>query len=211
MFITLEGIDGCGKTTQARLLHKELSSHLSPRLVVLVRDPGGTTIGDRIRAILLDPAHMKMAVAAEVLLYFASRAQLVEEIIRPAIGNGDLVISDRYFDATLAYQGYGRGVEVGMLEELQRFSTRGLMPDLTFLLDIDPDIGRARIAGGRPHDGQSGGDRMERQGADFARQVRDGYLVAAKAHPDRIRVLDAARPPEAILRDMRMELDSRGL
>lgn len=207
--MTFEGIDGSGKTTQLRLLEAHLRERLVGRSVVMIHEPGGTTIGERIRDVLLDPLHEEMSVETEVLLYFASRAQLVSEIVRPAIERGDLVLSDRYYDATLAYQGYGRGVSSTTLDHIQAFAAGGMMPDLTILLDLDPAEGRRRIAGGRG--GVDSADRMERQRIEFAERVRDGYLSIAAAEPERFRVIDAARDVESIAADVRAAVDAYGI
>ena len=207
-FITFEGIDGSGKSTQVGMLAHWLLARSSSRPVVVVKDPGGTNIGDRIRSILLDPAHGAMRVQTEVLLYFASRAQLVGETIRPALEQGALVVSDRYYDATVAYQGYARGVDRVVLDQIQRYATGGLEPDLTFVLDVDPEVGLARAAGRRTG---AGYDRMESEGADFARRVRAGYLDLAARNTDRIRVLDASLSPDDVFTAARVELDRHGV
>lgn len=211
-FVTFEGVDGCGKSTQVKMLAQHLARRLRGRSVLTVHEPGGTGVGDHVRAILLDPCHTSMCVQCEVLLYLASRAQLVEEKIRPAIAKGDLVLSDRYYDATVAYQGYGRGVSLEDLDRLQLYASEGLVPDLTFLLDLDPQIGRERIASGRGHAGQpAAGDRMEREGIAFAHKVREGYLRLASDAPDRFRVLDASRSPEEVFTDVSNEMERHGL
>jgi len=210
-FVTFEGVDGSGKSTQATMVRSVLAERLRPRGVLLVHDPGGTVIGDRLRAVLLDPEHTSMTVPAEVLLYVASRAQLVAEIIRPAIERGELVISDRYFDATLAYQGCGRGVDMRLLEEMHRFSTGGLLPDLTFVLDVDPSLGHERIESGRGRIGHRATDRMEGEGLEFARRVRQGYRELARAQPGRIRVVDGSRPVEVVFEEIDAELRAHGL
>ncbi len=202
MFITLEGPDGSGKTTQARLLAHWLQEEGHP--VVLVREPGGTTIGERIREVLHDPAHTGMSPWTEVFLYCAARAQLVAEIIRPALAAGQTVLCDRYADSTLAYQGYGRGLDLDALRLVLYLATGGLTPDLTFCLDISPEEGLARRRAG-------GGEwnRLDQETVDFHRRVRTGYLELAGLEPQRWIVVDAARPVDAVQADLRALLQAR--
>ena len=202
MFITLEGPDGSGKTTQARLLAHWLQEEGHP--VVLVREPGGTTIGERIREVLHDPAHTGMSPWTEVFLYCAARAQLVAEIIRPALAAGQTVLCDRYADSTLAYQGYGRGLDLDALRLVLYLATGGLTPDLTFCLDISPEEGLARRrAGGEEW------NRLDQETVDFHRRVRTGYLELAGLEPQRWIVVDAARPVDAVQADLRALLQAR--
>ena len=202
MFITLEGPDGSGKTTQARLLAHWLQEEGHP--VVLVREPGGTTIGERIREVLHDPAHTGMSPWTEVFLYCAARSQLVAEIIRPALAAGQTVLCDRYADSTLAYQGYGRGLDLDALRLVLYLATGGLTPDLTFCLDISPEEGLARRRAG-------GGEwnRLDQETVDFHRRVRTGYLELAGLEPQRWIVVDAARSVEAVQADLRALLQAR--
>jgi dTMP kinase len=202
LFITLEGPDGSGKTTQARLLAHWLQEEGHP--VVLVREPGGTTIGERIREVLHDPAHTGMSPWTEVFLYCAARAQLVAEIIRPALAAGQTVLCDRYADSTLAYQGYGRGLDLDALRLVLYLATGGLTPDLTFCLDISPEEGLARRRAG-------GGEwnRLDQETVDFHRRVRTGYLELAGLEPQRWVVVDAARSVEAVQADLRALLQAR--
>lgn len=202
MFITLEGPDGSGKTTQARLLAHWLQEEGHP--VVLVREPGGTTVGERIREVLHDPAHTGMSPWTEVFLYCAARAQLVAEIIRPALAAGQTVLCDRYADSTLAYQGYGRGLDLDALRLVLYLATGGLTPDLTFCLDISPEEGLARRRAG-------GGEwnRLDQETVDFHRRVRTGYLELAGLEPQRWIVVDAARPVDAVQADLRALLQAR--
>jgi len=178
MFITLEGPDGSGKTTQIRLLHDALVT--ANYDVVLTREPGGTPIGDQIRQVLHDLTNQEMAPTAEILLYSASRAQLVAEVIKPALAAGRIVLCDRYADSTMAYQGYGRGLDLVALDAITKFATTGLKPDLTLLLDVDPQTGLERRKVG---DGEW--NRMDQQTLDFHRRTREGYLALAAAEPER--------------------------
>lgn len=202
MFITLEGPDGSGKTTQSRLLADWMQEQGLP--VLLVREPGGTPIGERVRDILHDPAHVGMTPWAEVFLFCASRAQLVAEVIRPALAAGRIVLCDRYADSTLAYQGYGRGLDLESLRTVLHLATGGLKPDLTFYLDISPEEGLARRLRG-------GGEwnRLDRETLEFHHRVRAGYLELAGLEPRRWVVVDAARPVEVVQADLRAILLKR--
>lgn len=189
--ITFEGIDCSGKSVQAeRLLHRLVDHHLP---AVMFREPGGCDLSEAVRELLLDRKYRHMSARAEALLYSAARAQLVAEKIRPAMEQGKVVICDRFYDSTTAYQGYGRGLQVDFLAELNRFATAGLTPDRTFLLDLEPAEALAR----RIYLGQ-GDDRMEAEDAAFHQRVREGYLELAKAEPERIRVINAAQPIDRI-------------
>jgi dTMP kinase len=195
LFITLEGPEGAGKTTQARLLH----DRLRPRYpVVYTREPGGTAIGERIRALLLDSAHGEMAPRTEMLLFAASRAQFVAEVVEPALRQGRLVLSERYVDASVAYQGYGRGLGAEVVRRVNEVATGGLRPDLTILLDIDPAVGLARARQASGEQGRPGGDRLEREDLAFHARVRAGFLALAHEEPDRIRVVDGGRDRESV-------------
>ena len=189
MLITFEGIDGSGKSTQARLLYE----HAGPQGwdPVLVREPGGTELSERVRALLLDPAS-RVAPRAELLLFAAARAQLVHEVVRPAVAAGRLVIADRFYDSTTAYQGGGRGIaEPAWLRSFHAFVTGGLRPRRTFLVDLDPEAAAARREG-------TDRDRMEAADAAFFERVRDAYLRLAAAEPARVVVLDGTHPVEAL-------------
>lgn len=182
-FISFEGVDGSGKTTQAL----RLAGRLRERglQVVVAVEPGGTAVGEKIRAILLDKRNSELTAETELLLYFASRAQNVAEVIRPALARGEVVISDRYTDSTIAYQGYGRGLGEQVVRQLHRLACGDLWPDLTLLLDLEPEVGlqRARERGAL--------DRMDQQTREFHRRVRQGYLDLAAREPGRILVIDA--------------------
>lgn len=201
MFITFEGPDGSGKTTQARWLAEYLRAQGYP--VVLTREPGGTEIGDRIREILHNPRFTNMDRRTEVLLYCASRAQHVAERVRPALEAGFVVISDRYADSTLAYQGYGRGLDLGLLRTIIAFATDGLSPDLTFCLDLMPEEGlRRRQLGG-------GWNRLDAETLDFHRRVRAGYLELASLEPQRWSIIDASRPAQEVQAAIRVRAEAR--
>lgn len=202
MFITFEGPDGSGKTTQISLLADYLRQQ--GYSVVTTREPGGTEIGDQIRSCLHDVKNVNMTSAAEILLYSASRAQHVEEIIRPALDSGAVVICDRFADSTLAYQGYGRQLNLDDLAFITRFATGGLRPDTTFLLDMDVEAGIRRRA--------SGGDemnRMDRQKASFYRRVRQGYRRLVADEPQRWIVVDADRSVDEVQATIRAAMRER--
>ena len=181
MFISIDGGDGAGKSTQAEMLRDWLRAQ--GREVVACRDPGSTQLGEAVRKILLDRHDLEIHRRSEMLLYMAARSQMVEEVIRPALEQGKTVVSDRYLLANVVYQGYGGGLDVAMLWDVGRVATGGLMPDLTIVLDLPIEAATARIA--RPL------DRMERQGVDFHKRVREGFLAEAAKSPDRIVVVDA--------------------
>jgi len=187
LFITFEGIDGCGKSTQRDLLARELERRGVD--VLTTRDPGGTPIGEDIRKILVSDASVHIAPTTELLLYVAARAQLVAEFIKPALLAGRIVISDRYTDSTVAFQGHGRGLDLEMIDELNNFATAGLKPDLTIVFDLDPGTARVRV-GSRPMGGLLGA--FDEQHSEFHERMRQGYLKMADAEPSRVRVVNAA-------------------
>ena len=188
-FITLEGVDGSGKSTQASLLVERLREQR--REVVALREPGGTPISEKIRALLLDPENPEMADECELLLYEASRAQLVREVIEPALLRGAIVVCDRFYDSTHAYQHGGRGLSDALVSRANELGCCGLSPDVTLVLDIDPAAALARATA-------QGADRLEAEGLAFQRRVRKDYLALAKADPTRVRVIDAAGDPELV-------------
>jgi dTMP kinase len=194
MFVTFEGVDGSGKTTQARLLADQLVSE--GREVVHIREPGGTELGERIRALLLDED--AMAPWTEAALFAAARAQLVDEVIRPALARGADVVCDRYLDSSLAYQGLARGLGVERVLELNLLATSGLLPDRTFLILLPLDEATAR-AGGDP-------DRIEREGRPFLEEVDKAYRELARVFAQRITVVDGTKNPEDIARHVRGQL-----
>jgi dTMP kinase len=189
-FITFEGPDGSGKSTQIQSLYEDLRSEGYP--VLLAREPGGTDIGDQVRAVLHDPENVGMLPNAELLLYSASRAQLVGQVIRPALQAGRVVLCDRYAESTLAYQGYGRGLDMEALEAITHFATGGLRPDLIIYLDIEAEAGLHRRQSGRLA-GTAEWNRMDQQELEFYRRVRAGYLQMAEAETGRWFVVDATR------------------
>jgi dTMP kinase len=190
MFVTFEGLDGSGKTTQARLLQARLEA--DGRDVVTTREPGGTEVGEKVRDLVLHGGHVSPW--AEALLYAASRSQLVEEVIRPALERGAVVLCDRYLDSSVAYQGVARGLGFDHVLELNLLAVGGLLPDSTFLFEIEPSLIGERLR--REH------DRLERQDEEFHARVRDGYRLLAERFPERIVVLDGTRPAEELAEEV---------
>lgn len=188
-FLTFEGGEGCGKSTQLRSLARELEA--AGVQVRLVREPGHTRLGEAVRALLLDPESAGLDARAELLLYEAARAQLVAEVIEPALEEGETVICDRFHDSSTAYQGYGRGLSAQEVARLNEFATGGVLPDRTILLDIDPQIGLARATTG-------GADRLEQEDVAFHQRVRDGFLAIAREEPHRVRVVDGSGTIEQV-------------
>ncbi len=190
IFISLEGIEGTGKTTQSRLLSEVLIE--KGYEVVLTHEPGGTAIGDRIREILLHVNHGAMSYMTELLLYNAARAQHISEKILPAIKAGKIVITDRFIDSTVAYQGYGRGIDIQLIKSINNIATEGVKPDLTIIFDLDVETGMKRNRGINKI------DRLELEDIEFHRKVRDGYLKIANEEPQRIKVIDASTSIEDV-------------
>ncbi len=199
LFITFEGVEGCGKSTQIQALRTYLDS-LGHALVV-TREPGGTPIAEIIRQVLLDPANGAMAPVSELLLYEAARAQLVHEVIQPALVRGEIVLCDRFADSTTAYQGAGRGLLAEDIEGLHRIATAGVWPDLTFLFDLDPAKGLARA-----HE-RGRADRMEQQELAFHERVRQGFLDIAGRETERVDVVDGGQSIKAIAKTVRRRVD----
>jgi dTMP kinase len=197
MFITLEGIEGSGKTTQIG----RLVEFLEDRGIecVTTRQPGGTLIGENIRSILLDPANSALEPLAELLLYMADRAQHINALIRPALKDGKTVVCDRYFDATLVYQGFARGLSIELIGQLHQLLFDNLKPDVTLLLDLAPQVGLER-AWQQLNTGQRSGDesRFEAETVAFHEKVRAGYLELARLEPDRFRIVDAAQSQDQV-------------
>ena len=191
MFITFEGLDFSGKSTQANLLVERLKK--AKHVVRFLREPGGTKISERIREILLDRSHLEMTEAAELLLFSASRTQLVAEVIVPALQRGEIVVCDRYYDSTTAYQGYGRGFNLEAVRHINKIATAGTDPDLTILVDIPvEEIERRKAAAGMTF------DRMESAGREFYERVRKGYLDIARNEPDRLVLVDGLASIDAV-------------
>jgi len=188
IFITFEGSEGCGKSTQVELLCQYLRR--KRKNVLHVREPGGIKISEKIRDILLDERNKEMAKSCEVLLYMAARAQLVEEIILPALKKGRIVVCDRFLDSTIAYQGYGCGVDIRFIEEIGHYVTEKITPDITFLLDMDTKKGLSRIKKAK--------DRIEQRSVDYHRRVRKGYLAIARKEPERVKVIEGHQTREKI-------------
>jgi dTMP kinase len=194
LFITLEGVEGSGKTTQARLLNDTLQAR--GHSVLLTREPGGTPAGAALRTLLLDPA-IALEPATELLLMLADRAQHVREQLQPALGVGQIVISDRYCDSTTAYQGYGRGFDLKLLADLNRLASNSTLPDLTFVLDCPVDLGLTRTRA-RQTRADIVPDRFENEQLEFHRRVREGFIALARAEPSRVTLLDASRSVEQV-------------
>jgi dTMP kinase len=202
IFITLEGVEGSGKSTQAALLADELRRR--GRRVTLTHEPGGTRAGEAIRSIFLDPA-VSLEAAAELLLVLADRAQHVREKLRPALEAGEIVISDRYSDSTTAYQGYGRSLGLSLIAQLNNLATDGVKPDLTIVLDCPVETGLART---RSRVGATRGyDRFEGEQLEFHRRVRDGFLALAWAEPARVTVVDSTRDLSAVSIDILLAVE----
>ncbi len=201
MFITLEGPEGSGKSTQMA----DLAAHLESlgHQVLATREPGGTPIGDKVRGVLLDRENTAMHPRTEILLFQASRAQLVEEVIQPALQAGVVVLCDRYADSTLAYQGYGYENDLDQLKAIVNFATRGLKPDLTLLLDLQVEQGLERKARGGPL------NRLDAYHLAFHRRIRQGYHQLAREEPDRWVLVDASQPPARVQGALRRIVSER--
>lgn len=207
MFITFEGIEGCGKTTQIGRLARKLEGRgLS---VVLTHEPGGTEIGQRIRRILLDSKNTHLSPLTELLLYEADRAQHMTEIIGPAMAAGQWVLCDRFYDATVVYQGMARDQDRGLIERLNEKVTHNVKPDLTFLLDCPVEIGLARALKRNNSLELSGQARFEQEKTAFHQKVREGYLVLAREFPERFAVIDGSLGPEEVEESIGKKLASR--
>ena len=190
IFISFEGIEGSGKTIQARLLDEFLRK--KGYTVFLTEEPGGTQIGLKIRELLLSVEHQEMTSVTELMLYNASRAQLIKEVILPSIKKGAIVITDRFNDSTVAYQGYGRGIDLNLIDSIDRIVTAGLKPDITILLDLNVEVGLKRNRGIHK------ADRLELEDKAFHKKVRNGYLEIAGKEPERIKLIDASKSIEEI-------------
>jgi dTMP kinase len=200
--ITIEGVDGTGKTTLATALHERLTEHgVDARLM---REPGGVGTSERIRELVKDPG-LTVGARAEALLYAAARAQLVEQALVPVLESGAWVLLDRFVDSSLAYQGVGRGLGIEAVRELNLFATGGLTPDRTLLLSLDLEIALARASDRSTAAGEPP-DRLERESQEFFKRIREAYLSLAAAEPERVRVLDASQAPDAVLDQALVEL-----
>jgi dTMP kinase len=204
MFITFEGPDGGGKTTQVAMTVEMLKAR--GHNVLLTREPGGTDIGNQIRHVLHDMKNQAMHPRTELLMYSASRAQIVEEVIKPQLAKGGLVICDRFFDSTYAYQGYGHGLDLKHLKQITEFATGGLKPDLTILLDIAPEDSLQRRLSSLDKGGEW--NRLDAMALDFHKRVRDGYHALVDAEPHRWVVINAAQSVEKVQADILAVLDN---
>ncbi|NPV93516.1 MAG: dTMP kinase [Firmicutes bacterium] len=192
--VSVEGLDGAGKTLLVEGLAEKIRQRGIP--VTVIREPGGSEVSERIRGVLLDPQNEAMASTTEALLYLAARAQLVAEVIQPALEAGKFLLCDRFTDSTLAYQGGGRGLDRDMLAALNLMAADGVVPDRTILLDIDPQLGRQRRLAGR---GEVMEDRLESESMAFYQRVRESYLEIARQEPRRVYLVDAEKSPAAVL------------
>jgi len=206
-FITFEGVEGSGKTTQIHRLKKYLTQKGIPCRIT--REPGGTPIGEKIRKVLLNPKFQEMVPLAELFLYEASRAQHVHEVILPLLKEGGVVISDRFMDASIAYQGYGRKVDLKWVERLNRLASYGIKPDITFLLDCPSDMGLKRALQRNQRRKNKKEDRFEREQIEFHRRVRRGYLALAKKEPQRVKIIDTRQGEEKVFEKIRTIVDQR--
>lgn len=199
--VTGEGPDGSGKTTQFRILRKWLDD-LGINYVP-AREPGGTAIGEKVREIILDPLHTEMNPRAEFLLYSAARAQNVFQVVRPELRKGKMVLMDRFYDSSTAYQGYGRLLDVEEIIEITKFATNSLVPDITIYLDIDPEIGLSR----RQIDSENEWNRLDAEAMEFHKRVREGYISIARFEKDRFRIVDGSKSIDEVASDIKKILE----
>jgi dTMP kinase len=204
-FITFEGVEGSGKTTQIGRLKTYLTKKGIPCKVT--REPGGCPIGERIRKILLNPDHQEMSALSELLLYEASRAQHVKEVLKPLLKRRGVIVCDRFNDASIAYQGFGRKVDLKWVERLNRLSSQGIKPDLTFLLDCPSDVGIKRALRRNLVLKKEREERFEREKIQFHQLVRKGYLSIARKEPDRVKVIDTRQGEEKVFKKIRRIVD----
>lgn len=202
LFITIEGGEGSGKTTMIGRLAAYMQNHSIPYLIT--REPGGIDIAEKIRSIILDPEHTSMDARTEALLYAAARRQHLVEKVEPALAEGLTVICDRFVDSSLVYQGLARGIGIEEVWEINQFAIEKRMPDLTLLLDIDPELGLSRIMA----NGEREYNRLDMESLGFHQMVRDGYKQLVDQYPDRIKIIDASRPPVQVEREMIRVLES---
>jgi dTMP kinase len=205
LFITFEGVEGSGKTTQIQRLKKYLDRKGIPCKVT--REPGGCPIGEKVRKILLNPDHREMVPLSELLLYEAARAQHVKEVIEPFLKKRGVVLCDRFSDATIAYQGYGRKIDLRWIERLNHFSSRGIKPDVTFLLDCPSDVGLKRALKRNRTLKQEKEERFEKEKIQFHQRVRKGYLALAKKEPRRMKVIDTRQGEDNVFNKIRKTVD----
>ena len=198
VFITFEGSEGSGKSTQIELVCKYLKQKKKP--ILFAREPGGVKISEKIRSILLDVKNKNMSSECETLLYMAARAQLVEEVITPALKKGKIVLCDRFLDSTVAYQGYGNGIDIRAIKDIGKFSTQRLTPEMTIFFDIDAKKGLSRIKGRTK-------DRIERRAISYHNKVRKGYREIARREPGRVKLIDANRTKEEIFSIVQKHID----
>lgn len=197
IFITFEGSEGCGKSTQSQLIFDDLQQQ--NRRVRLIREPGGVVISEKIRDILLDKNHGEMNKECETLLYMAARAQVVEDVIIPELQQGTILLCDRFLDSTIAYQGYGCGVNVDIIKTMGLFATKGIQPDITFFLDLDTQEGLNRRGRER--------DRIELRSKEYHDKVRYGYQQIAKQDPQRVIMLDGSQSKQALFSQIKQHID----
>ena len=197
-FITFEGAEGSGKSTQAALVFDYLKSKKIP--IILLREPGGVKISENIRKLLLDVNNAGMGDECETLLYMAARAQMVKEVLEPQLKSSKIVLCDRFLDSTLAYQGYGNGIDIKIIEQLGLFATKGLVPDLTVLFDIQPEKGLGRAGQKR--------DRIESRSLEYHKRVRHGYLDLSQQYPARIKVIKVDAGVEEIFKRVKVYIDA---
>lgn len=197
-FITFEGSEGSGKSTQAALVFEYLKSRKMP--VMLLREPGGVKISENIRKLLLDVNNTGMGDECETLLYMAARAQMVKEVLEPQLKSGKIVLCDRFLDSTIAYQGYGNGIDLNTIEQVGNFATRGIAPDLTVLFDIQPEKGLSRTNQIK--------DRIESRSVEYHKRVRNGYLDLSKRDPGRIKVIKVDADKDEIFKRVKVHIDA---
>jgi dTMP kinase len=206
LFITFEGVEGSGKTSQIQRLKKYLTQKGIPCKVT--REPGGCPIGEKVRKILLDPDHREMVPATELFLYEAARAQHVKEVLKPLLKKRGIILCDRFCDATLAYQGYGRRLDLKWIDRLNRLSSQGIKPDVTFLLDCPSVVGLNRALQRNRTLKQEREERFEREEIQFHRRVRKGYLAIARKEPHRVKVIDTREGEEKVFEKIRKIVDN---
>lgn len=210
MFLTFEGMEGCGKSTQSKRLVEHYMRQ--GRDVLHTREPGGSRLGGELRRILLDPRNSDLSSASELFLYLADRAQHVASVIRPAMKDGRTVVCDRFADSTVVYQGYGRGMDPNLLQRLNDVAVQGLWPDVTILLDIEPEMGLRRALTRNMRDNKATTEgRFEAESLAFHTRVREGYLAWAALHHSRFLVVDASRDEEAVFESILRGMEEKGL